>query len=729
MATVVVGAIASAVAGGFSVGAAGIAFSLTASSFLTSFATSLVLGGLSRALQPDAPKFDFGNSSFSNAKSGGLTQQVRQPITEHRVIYGVARVSGPLALLTTSEDNKYLHVIIVLAAHEIEAIDEVWIDDTPIAVDGVDGNGLVNDGGFYDGLVRIRKYLGTDAQTADTDLVSEVAEWTSNHRGRGRAYLYIRYEFDRDKFNKIPTASAFVRGKNILDTRDSTTKFTVNPALMARDYLVNASYGFGESTANIDDDFTDSAANECEEFVTTEDLAVNALSVDDSTDVITLDSTNDILEFQLGDRVTVSTTGILPTGLAISTNYYVIPYQYKDTARIQLASSYANALSYTDIDLTSAGTGTLTITKNAEPRYAAGGVLETSIELEENLRDILSGMGGQAIYAGGAWRLKAAAYESPTVTLDEDDFIGPITVNTKLSRKDRFNKVKGVYVSPINLGQPSDYPPVNNSTYETQDGESITKPFDLPFTQRPHTAQRMAKIELEKSRQEITVTAICNLRAMQIQAGDTVQITNERFGWSSKVFEVIQWKLINSESDGAPQIAVELLLRETASTIYDWNSGEETTVDPAPNSNLPDPFTVPVVTGFSLDSIAVVTQNGDKIFSIFASWALSQNQFVLSGGRYEIYYKETTETLYRSYGQVDGDISEIEIVGLQADVLYDLQIYAYNSINVKSAATEINNFQVGTTVTTNTEDWENETLARDGDDWETDTLTSEDWES
>jgi len=35
---------------------------------------------------------------------------------------------------------------------------------------------------------------------------------------------------------------------------------------------------------------------------------------------------------------------------------------------------------------------------------------------------------------------------------------------------------------------------------------------------------------------------------------------------------------------------------------------------------------------------------------------------------------------------------------------------------------------VGSTVTTDTEDWENETLSRTGDDWENDTLSSEDWE-
>lgn len=696
MASVVVAAAVSAVASGFSVTAAGIAFSLTTSSFLTAFATSLVLGGISRAFAPDKPKFDFGSGSFSSVKSGGLTQQVRQPITEHRIVYGQARVSGPLIFASTTGDNKYLHTVIVLAAHEIEAIDEVWINDTPVAVDGVDGNGLVNDGGVYDGLVRIKKHLGTAAQAADSDLVSEVSEWTTDHRGRGRAYIYLRYEFDQDTFNKIPNASAYIRGKKVYDTRDAGTRFSTNPALMTRDYLTSSEYGFGEDTTNIDDDFTDSAANESEEMVDTANLDVSVSSIDDSTDIITLNVTEDILPLQLGDRVELTTTGTAPGGLATSTNYYVIPYQFKDTPRIQLATTYANALAYTAIDITSEGTGSHTIRKNGEPRYAASGIIDTATEVEDNLKDILSAMGGQAIYAGGEWRIKAAAYESPTVTLDEDDIIGPIKINTKVSRKDRFNRVKGVYVSPLNLGQPADYPPVVNSTYATQDGEVITKQYDLPLTQRPHTAQRLAKIELEKSRQEITATVICNLRGMQVQAGDTIMINNTRMGWSSKVFEIIEWKFVVSAGDGDPQLAVQLLVRETASAIYDWNSGEETGVDPAPNSSLPNPFIVANPTGVTVSTKSYLTDTNTTISRILIEWTAAADAFVTSGGRYELQFKRSSESDWEPSWFVDGELEMSSTPPVEDAVNYDIRIRSVNAAGVKASTwQEIFGYTVG----------------------------------
>ena len=38
--------------------------------------------------------------------------------------------------------------------------------------------------------IKIQKHLGTDAQVADADLVSEITQWTTNHRLRGIAYGY-----------------------------------------------------------------------------------------------------------------------------------------------------------------------------------------------------------------------------------------------------------------------------------------------------------------------------------------------------------------------------------------------------------------------------------------------------------------------------------------------------------------------------------------------------------
>ena len=112
--------------------------------------------------------------------------------------------------------------------------------------------------------------------------------------------------------------------------------------------------------------------------------------------------------------------------------------------------------------------------------------------------------------------------------------------------------------------------------------------MDLPFTVSSAAAQRLAKIELERARQQIVVQLQCKLGAYRMQPGDTVQLTIPRYGWAEKVFEVADLTLRQDVGRGdVPLLVVELTLKETAAGVYDWNDGEETTVDLAPDTSLP----------------------------------------------------------------------------------------------------------------------------------------------
>lgn len=63
-----------------------------------------------------------------------------------------------------------------------------------------------------------------------------------------------------------------------------------------------------------------------------------------------------------GLKVQVSTTGALPAGLSASTDYFVI---YLTANTFSLATTLANAIAGTAIDITDTGTGTHTITPTA----------------------------------------------------------------------------------------------------------------------------------------------------------------------------------------------------------------------------------------------------------------------------------------------------------------------------------------------------------------------------
>lgn len=95
----------------------------------------------------------------------------------------------------------------------------------------------------------------------------------------------------------------------------------------------------------------------------------DTFTADAGTDVCTWTSTTDVPSNVLtGTRVRLTTTTTLPAGLALATDYYVI--KISDTT-FKLATSYANAVAGTPINITDAGTGTHTVNWLL-PRYTNG---------------------------------------------------------------------------------------------------------------------------------------------------------------------------------------------------------------------------------------------------------------------------------------------------------------------------------------------------------------------
>jgi hypothetical protein len=108
---------------------------------------------------------------------------------------------------------------------------------------------------------------------------------------------------------------------------------------------------------------------------TTEQATTNTLGQSDTftadagTDICTYTSTSNIpSNILIGTKVRLTTTTTLPAGLALATDYFVIRVS---NTTFKLATSYANAIAGTAINITDAGTGTHTISWLL-PRYTNG---------------------------------------------------------------------------------------------------------------------------------------------------------------------------------------------------------------------------------------------------------------------------------------------------------------------------------------------------------------------
>ncbi len=549
----------------------------------------------SKLLAPKTP-------GFSDASLADRTQMVRSPIAARQIVYGETKVSGVLVYIsTTGTKNEFLHMVIALAGHEVQEIGDVYFNDE-LALTGAGSAAS----GRFTGYAEIYKKLGGDTQTAEGILVTATAgltngKWTSAHRLRGIAYIYVRLKWsDQVWAGGIPNVSAMVKGKQVYDPRTTTTAYSANAALCLRDYLTSTIYGLGLTTSEIDDTAFIAAANICDEQVQ-----------------------------------------VLPSS----------PATYED-------------------------------------RYESNGVLYTSASPDDNVGKLLSSMGGLIAYSGGKVIPYAAGYRIPTVTLTDSDFAGPISVQTKTSSRDRVNAVKGVFVSEKSEWQPTDFPPQTSTTYYTQDNSiRYWRDVVLPMTTSSSAAQRIARIELQRARQEVTFTARFRLDAMQVRAGDTVMVTLSKFGWSSKVFEVLEWHFV---ADGEPpQLAIEMTLRETASSVYDWNASDEVPVDDTPTTTLPNPFTLGAPTDLALTAdgtTQLIQADGTALPRIKVAWSAPSDDFIQSGGTIGIEYKDKTATTYLTWSTLPGD-QTLDFISSDIRIGngYDVRIFGQSYFHISTS--------------------------------------------
>jgi len=105
-----------------------------------------------------------------------------------------------------------------------------------------------------------------------------------------------------------------------------------------------------------------------------------------------------------------------------------------------------------------------------EKRYTVNGSFVTALPPDDVITDLVASMAGTIFYSQGQWGVKAGEFTSSVLALDEDDLRSNLQVNTRHSRRDNFNAVSGMFAGPETDYQPTDFPSITSSTFETVDG-------------------------------------------------------------------------------------------------------------------------------------------------------------------------------------------------------------------------------------------------------------------
>ena len=549
---------------------------------------SIAIGFITAALapKPKSPRFN---------DDRGAPQMVRSSIEPHQVVYGTAKVSGPLIFADVSGSNRqFLHLVIPLAGHEVSAIDSLFLNDVEIKNSHLSGAGLVTTGRFAN-RVRIKKHLGADNQAADSALVSEVGKWTVNHRLRGIAYVYLRLEFDRDAFpTGIPNVTAMVDGKKVWDPRNdpgdpSVKSFDTNAALCVLDYLM-AGFGFGAALSEVHESSWIAAANLADELVTLK------------------------------------------------------------------------------------GGGT-------QARYDCNGAFQVDAKPLGIAENLLTAMAGTFVYQQGQFRGYGAEATVASGTLDESDLRGELRVMPQPGRSESFNAIRGNFVDADDGFLATDFPPITNATFEAEDGgERVFKEIDLPFTTNKARAQRIGNLHLLRARQGIIVEFPAKLTKFHLAPWDVVTVSIARLGWTDKEFRVLDWAL--SEDGG-----VDLTLQEEAASVYSFDPEDEITLDPAPDTDLPDPFTVQPPTGLTLTSgtaALFLKADGTVVSRVKVEWTAPADEFVIAGGHIEVQVKKNADATWQRAALLPGDAVETFVFEVEDGVSYDVRARSINALGVKS---------------------------------------------
>lgn len=567
--------VGAAILGGVGVTVATTSFAAYAVGYI---ATTLVTSWATKAL---APKL----SSDSMSSQGTLVNS-RDAAAPHEYVYGTVRKGGTITYLeSTGASNKFLHIILTLAGHEVNAIGDIYIDDQ---IATLDGSGFVTSQSWAS-KIRIIKYTGAQT-TAPALLLAESNQINSTFVGNGIAYLYIRLEYDQDVFpNGIPMFTAIVQGKKVYDPRTTSTAFSANAALCIRDYITDTR-GLGDASVN--DTTFSASANVCDENVT---LAVGG----------------------------------------------------------------------------------------TEKRYTMNGIINADQTPSDILQQMMTCCAGTTFWGQGDWQLKVGYYTTPVKTFTLDDLRGPIQLQTRQSMGSIFNSVIGTFNDAAQGYITVDYPKLYSGTFLAEDN-GVDSPIDLalPFTTSAASAQRISKLTLFRGREQMTLTADFGMAGFEVQVGDIVAFTNDRYGWTAKEFEVVGWRFYADQDGG--DLRVNLELRETSSAAFDWSAEESAII--SNNSNLPSPFAAQTV---GLSVVSEVRVFREKVTSVIKiTTTASEVNFI---DRVEVEGKLTSASAWIPIGS--GALGVYEWVDVTSDY-YDLRARSISQLGVKSSWTTVANFQV-----------------------------------
>jgi hypothetical protein len=614
------------------------ATALVAAQFVVDY--GLLIGGLAYSASQQKDAGEAARNQYNAAQVDRL-RTVASGVAPRELVMGRVRKSGAVMFKgATGPNSQQFYLALALAAHEIDAIETIYLNDVAVELDGtgvvtsapyVDQpilTGQTTTGGPYIGPpiqgsirpiytgggdnpfvesgqewyqywgpvirhVTIYKHLGVPGQAVDGALQQAFpAAWLSSFTAEGVAYVVAALDYSETAFpNGIPALSAVIRGAKLYDPRTTLTAWSENPALMMRHVYTHPKFGKSTVSAAEDARFV-AAANACD------------------TNVLWQSFTFPIF------------------GSPVTANF------------------------------------------NA-PLFAAGIVAPFGTAPKNLFDDLSQAMGGSWAFAGGELSLKAGTYTAPVMSLTDADLAVvqrngaaesqvPIEIVAHKERAQKFNTVKAVIWDKGQDYKESPLPPLVGAALLARDGKELAQEIRMAAVNYAPQAQHVAGILMRDARDPLTIKLPFKMRAYPLELFDTVDLTLSRYGFVNKTFEL-------RDREWAGPGVLMLTLKETDAAI--------TTRDAlfpvaglAPNTSLPTPWEVEDVGPLTITSgTAELVALGDGTVQarMRVAWPLIADQAVRDAGEIEVQYRKSSNTVGEwQTVRVAGDLTQAVISGV-----------------------------------------------------------------
>ena len=664
---------------------------LAAGVFLALNSSSSVPG--SRAPAAYQPPLSANTGDRDKSGRQGTARMHRDPVASWKLVYGRARVSGPIVFFHVRDE--FLHMVIPVAAHEIDAFEQVYFNDVAVEIapggavltspwlrtpentewqaDVADGNG--------DGAA--------DGRPGDTFFLANGERFAFESRlrctigGQTRVFAYMRNLdltvqaeagltftlVDRDTWHwEYDTQTGDILAlevPSILDGAGNVRTSSWLDVTYVETAWIYFHHGQGNQSAdpllvaNSDGQWTEAHRLRGHAYlyaIFRWDPAVYGSGLPNISAVIR--GKRDILDPR---------TGLLAwtDNAALCLRDYMTCSEAQGGFGCSVAEiepdSWTAAAALCDEDVPTLD--------GSERRYTLNGVVDTARKPMEVIQSMLQAMGASMPYIGGQWVLRPAEPSAPVLDLDESHLRGAMRVRPKRSRAERYNRAKGVFVSPAHGWQPTEYPLVSGGL----SGPEMVLDLPQDFVASSAACQRLARIELARVARQIEVDYPVGAVGLQVAPCDVVTLTNTRLGWDRKHFRLEAWE---AAEDGG----FNLTLVEDGPEIHAWSASDQRRLKPAPPLGLPDVSSVQAVPSCTAQAQA----GGMRV-----AWERSSDPY-LQG--YDVQWAPLGSSQWNGRS-VGGEVVRQDVsVGPGS---YQVRVQARNAFGGKSGWTYAQNLTVG----------------------------------